>query len=110
MFDALARLADRRHRLVLIVAGVFVLLAAGFGGPVVSLLDSNDDFEDHQSESVLARADLERATGRSAAPDMAVLVRADAPVDSPQAQRKIAAVANELKDPGVADVVTYRRG
>jgi RND superfamily putative drug exporter len=110
MFDALARLADRRHRLVLIVAGVFMLFAAAYGGPVVGLLDSNDDFEDHQSESVLARHDVERATGRSAAPDMVVLVRAGAPVDSPQAQRKIAAVANDLKDPGVADVVAYRRG
>jgi RND superfamily putative drug exporter len=110
MFDALARLADRRRRLVLIVAGVFVLFAAAYGGPVVGLLDSNDDFEDHQSESVLARADIERATGRSAAPDMVVLVRAGAPVDSPQAQRRIAAVANDLEDPGVADVVAYRRG
>ena len=32
MFDALARLADRRHRLVLVVATVFVLFAAAFGG------------------------------------------------------------------------------
>ena len=94
MFDALARLADRRRRLVLVVAGVFVLFAAAYGGPVVGLLDSNDDFEDHQSESVLARADVERATGRSAAPDMVVLVRAGAPVDSPQAQRRIAAVGS----------------
>ena len=110
MFDALARLADHHRRLVLIVAGVFVVFAAAYGGPVVGLLDSNDDFEDHQSESVLARADVERATGHSAAPDMAVLVRAGAPVDSPAAQRKIAAVANDLKDPGVADVVAYKRG
>jgi putative drug exporter of the RND superfamily len=110
MFDALARLADRRHRLVLIVAGVFVLFAAGFGGPVVSLLDSNDDFEDHQSESVIARADVERATGRSAAPDMVVLVRAGAPVQSPEAQERIRAVAQRLRDPDVADVVAYRTG
>jgi RND superfamily putative drug exporter len=110
MFDALARLADRHRRLVLVVAGVFVLFAAAYGGPVVGLLDSNDDFEDHQSESVLARADVERATGRSAAPDMVVLVRAGAPVDSPQAQRKIAAVADDLKDRDVADIVAYRRG
>jgi uncharacterized membrane protein YdfJ with MMPL/SSD domain len=110
MFDALARLADRRHRLVLIIAGVFVLFAAGFGGPVVSLLDSTDDFEDHQSESVIARADIERATGRSAAPDMVVLVRAGAPVQTPEAQEKIRAVAQRLRDPDVADVVAYRAG
>jgi uncharacterized membrane protein YdfJ with MMPL/SSD domain len=110
MFDALARLADRRHRLVLIVAGVFVLFAAGFGGPVVSLLDSTDDFEDHQSESVIARADVERATGRSAAPDMVVLVRAGGPVDGAAAQAKIRAVAQRLRDTDVADVVSYRTG
>jgi RND superfamily putative drug exporter len=110
MFDALARLADRHRRLVLIVAGVFVIFAAAYGGPVVSLLDSNDDFEDHQSESVLARDDVERATGRSAAPDMVVLVRAGAPVDSAAAQRKIARVAGALRDPGVADVIAYRKG
>src|SRR5919198_5612297 len=102
MFDALARLADRRRRLVLIVAGVFVLFAVAYGGPVVSLLDSDDDFEDHQSESVLARYDVERATGQSAAPDMVVLVRAGAPVDSGQAQAKIGRVADALRDPGVA--------
>ena len=61
MFDALARLADRRRRLVLIVAGVFVMFAAAYGGPVVAQLDSDDDFEDHASESVLARDTIQRA-------------------------------------------------
>jgi uncharacterized membrane protein YdfJ with MMPL/SSD domain len=110
VFDALARLADHHRRLVLAVAGVFVIFAAAFGGPVVSLLDSNDDFEDHQSESVLARGDVERATGRSAAPDMVVLVRAGAPVGSAAAQGKIGRVADSLRDPGVADVVAYKKG
>ena len=63
MFDALARLANRRHRLVLVVATVFVVFAAAFGGPVVGMLNSDDDFEDHASESVLARDTVERATG-----------------------------------------------
>jgi uncharacterized membrane protein YdfJ with MMPL/SSD domain len=110
MFDALARLADRHRRLVLIVAGVFVLFAAAYGGPVVGRLNSDDDFEDHQSESVLARADVERATGQSAAPDMVVLVRLGAAADSAQAQQKIARVAGALRDPDVADVIAYRTG
>ncbi len=110
MFDALARLADHHRRLVLIVAGVFVLFAAAYGGPVVGLLSSDDDFEDHQSESVLARGDVERATGRSAAPDMVVLVRLGAPVGTDKAQQKIARVAGELRDPGVAEVIAYRAG
>src|SRR5215207_6790440 len=110
MFDALARLADRRRRLVLALAVVFVLFAGAFGGPVVTLLDADDDFEDHASESVLARDTVERATGRSASPDMVVLVRLGASVDGLQAQRKIARVAGLLRDRDVAAVGAYRDG
>jgi RND superfamily putative drug exporter len=110
MFDALARLADRRRRLVLALAVVFVVFAGAVGGPVVSLLDSDDDFEDHASQAVLARQTIERATGRSASPDMVVLARLGAPVDSPAAQRKIERVAAALRDRDVATVVAYRAG
>jgi uncharacterized membrane protein YdfJ with MMPL/SSD domain len=103
VFDALARLADRRRRLVLVVAAVWVAFAVAFGGPVVTLLDSNDDFEDHASESVLARAAVEGASGHSASPDMVVLVR-----DADQA--KVDRVAAALRDPGVASVVAPRDG
>jgi uncharacterized membrane protein YdfJ with MMPL/SSD domain len=108
--DGLARLIVRRRRLVLAFTVVFVLFAGAYGGPVVSLLDTDDDFEDHGSESVLARDAVERATGRSASPDMVVLVRLGAPVDSPQAQEKIARVAEQLRDPDVAEVVAVRDG
>ena len=108
--DRLARLIYRRRRLVLASTVVFVLFAVAYGGPVVSLLDSDDDFEDHGSESVLARDAVERATGRSASPDMVVLVRLGAPVDSPEAQAKIARVAQQLEHPDVADVVAVRDG
>jgi putative drug exporter of the RND superfamily len=110
VFDALARLADRRHRLVLTLAAAFVLFAAAFGGPVVTLLDSDDDFEDHGSESVLARGEIEQASGHSASPDMVVLVRLGAPVSSQAAQAKIARVARALEDPGVAAVAAARDG
>jgi uncharacterized membrane protein YdfJ with MMPL/SSD domain len=108
--DGLARLIFRRRRLVLAFTVVFVLFAAAYGGPVVSLLDSDDDFEDHGSESVLARDAVERATGRSASPDMVVLVRLGAPVESPQAEEKIARVAQQLEGPDVAEVVAVRDG
>jgi uncharacterized membrane protein YdfJ with MMPL/SSD domain len=108
--DRLARLIFRRRRLVLAFTVGFVLFAGAYGGPVVSLLDSDDDFEDHGSESIQARDAVERATGRSASPDMVVLVRAGAPVDSPQAEEKIARVAEQLRDPGVAEVVAVRDG
>jgi RND superfamily putative drug exporter len=108
--DRLARLIYRRRRLVLGFTVVFVLFAAAYGGPVVGMLNSDDDFEDHGSQSVLARDDVQRATGRSASPDMVVLVRLGAPVDSPQAQEKIARVAQALEHPDVADVVAVRNG
>ena len=108
--DRLARLIFRRRRLVLGFTVVFVLFAGAYGGPVVGLLDSDDDFEDHGSQSVLARAAVEQATGRSASPDMVVLVRLGAPVDAPQAQQKIARVAQSLEEPDVAEVVAVRDG
>src|SRR5688572_5700620 len=108
--QALARTIYRRRWLVLALTVVTVLAAGAFGGPVVGLLDSDDDFEDHGAESILARDAVEQATGRSASPDMVVLVRLDAPVDSLQAQEKIARVAGTLDDPRVADVVAVRDG
>jgi uncharacterized membrane protein YdfJ with MMPL/SSD domain len=108
--DRLARLIDRRRRLVLAFTVVLVLFAGAFGGPVVSLLDSDDDFEDHGSESILARDAVEAATGRSASPDLIALVRLGAPIDSPQARQKVARVADALRDRDVADVVAVRDG
>jgi putative drug exporter of the RND superfamily len=110
MLDALARLVLRRRRLVLALAGALVAFAAVYGGPVVGMLDSDDDFEDNASEAVLARQALEEATGRSASPDLVALVRLGAPVDSPHAQAKIARVARALRAPEVAGVVAYRDG
>jgi RND superfamily putative drug exporter len=108
--QALARTIHRRRRLVLALTLATVLAAGAYGGPVVGLLDTDDDFEDHGSESVIARETVERVTGRSASPDMVVLVRLGAPVESRPAQAKIARVAAALRDPGVAEVVAVRDG
>ncbi len=93
----LARLIERRRRFVLGFTVVFVLFAAAFGGPVVTLLDSDDDFEDHGSESILARDAIERATGRSAAPDFVALVQ-------DRSEEKVARVEAAMQDPDVAAV------
>ena len=92
MLDALARVLDRRRRAVLVAAVVVVFAAGAFGGPVVGLLDTGDDFSDPQSESILARDTIERTTGRSAAPDAIVLVRLGAEAGTPAAKRKLDAV------------------
>ncbi len=108
--QALARIIYRRRRLVLAMTLATVLAAGAYGGPVVGLLDTDDDFEDPSSEAVVARATVERVTGRSASPDMVVLVRLGAPVESRPAQQKIARVAGALRDPDVAQVVAVRGG
>ena len=60
----------------MLIASVAVVFAAGaFGGPVVGLLETGDDFSDPRSESIQARDTIERTTGRSSAPDAIVLVR-----------------------------------
>ena len=110
MLDRLARFIDRRRRLVLAAAAVVVVMAGVFGGPVVGLLGSDDDFEDPASQAVQAREAVERATGRSASPDLVALVRLGAPVDSPQAQAKLRRVEEVLRDRDVAEVLAHREG
>jgi RND superfamily putative drug exporter len=107
---ALARFIDRRRRLVLAGAVVLVVVAGAFGGPVVGLLDSGDDFEDPAAEAVHAREAIEQATGRSASPDLVALVRLGAPIDSPRAQAKLRRVAEAMRDRDVAQVLAYREG
>jgi len=108
MLDALARLIARRRRAVLVASVIAIAFAGAFGGPVVGLLDSDDDFEDAASESVVAVEAVQRATGRSASPDAVALVRLGAPIEQPQAQAKLRRVAEALRDRDVAEVLAYR--
>jgi uncharacterized membrane protein YdfJ with MMPL/SSD domain len=110
MLDALARFIDRRRRALLAAAVVVVAVAGMFGGPVVGILGSDDDFEDPASEAVAAREATERATGQSAAPDAIALVRLGAPVESRAAQAKIRRVAGAMRDRDVAEVVAVQGG
>src|SRR5215210_7904572 len=81
MLDALARFVDRRRRAVLALAVIAVVGGAAFGGPVVGLLDSNDDFEDPSSQSVQAREKLARVVAAVRDPDVAEIgaLRGDQP-------------------------------
>jgi uncharacterized membrane protein YdfJ with MMPL/SSD domain len=108
MLDALARFIHARRRAVLIGTVVFMVVAAGVGGPVAGLLDAENDFDDPDSESIRASADIERATGQSASPDLVALVRLGAPVDSPAARAKLNRVVEALRGPDVAQVAAYR--
>jgi RND superfamily putative drug exporter len=105
MFDRLARLADRRHRLVLAVAALAVVAAGAFGGPVATRLSSaSTNFEDSQSESALARKQLEEATG--VAPGIALVALVETPQGAERATaRRLREVAATIaRDPAVAHV------
>ena len=76
MFAFLGDLVYRRRRLVLVVTGLFVVVAAGLGGPVATILTSGTNtFEDPATESVKARNILAHATGANPQVTLTALVR-----------------------------------
>jgi RND superfamily putative drug exporter len=110
MIDRLARLAVDRYRRVLVLAGAVFLLAAAFGGPVVSILKSeNSDFQDPKAQNQQVLRTIERATGQTAAYGLAALVPSagDARTD-PAARRQSARVVSLLRaQPGFQRAVDY---
>lgn len=106
MFERLAQLADKRHRLVLAGAALVVVTAAAFGGPVAGLLSgASTNFEDSQAESALARKQLERAAGVSPGVALVALVETPQGASSAAGKRRIEQVAATIaRDPSVARV------
>jgi uncharacterized membrane protein YdfJ with MMPL/SSD domain len=104
----LARLADLIHRRrgrVLALAAAFAVVAGVLGGPVVGLLDSDRDFEDAASESVVARDRIAAATGALVTPSVVALVRTPGPVTGAAARARAAGVARAIgRDRDVARV------
>jgi uncharacterized membrane protein YdfJ with MMPL/SSD domain len=74
----LAELAAGRSRRTLLLAGAVFLLAAALGGPVVSILKSeNSDFQDPKAQNQQVLSVIERATGQTASYGLAALVPTD---------------------------------
>src|SRR5687767_7176805 len=94
MLDQLSQLLFRRRRAVLAAFFVAFGLAGALGGPVATILKSDDDFDDPAAEAIVARAQLTAATGASPAPDVIAL--------APRAQ--VGAAEAALRDPAVAAV------
>jgi uncharacterized membrane protein YdfJ with MMPL/SSD domain len=92
MFDALARLADRRARRVGLFAIAFFLLAGALGGGVAERLDPYGA-DDPSTEAVESREQLEDAGNRI--PAVLVVVE-NAPVAQPSTRRRVAALEREL--------------
>ncbi|MEA2289879.1 MAG: trehalose monomycolate/heme transporter [Solirubrobacteraceae bacterium] len=97
MLDALARLIHRRRARVLALAGVFAVVAAVLGGPVVGLLTADNDFEDPASESVAARDRIAQATGALVTPSVVALVRTPGPVTEPPGRARVAALVRAVE-------------
>ncbi len=93
MFDALARLADRRARRVGLLAVAFFLLAGALGGSVAERLDPYGA-DDPATETVEAKEQLQDAGLR--VPGVIVVVD-DAPVAAPATRARIENLAAELR-------------
>ena len=107
-FDRLGAFAVRRHRLILVVALIGVIVAGAVGGGVLARLSSGG-FDDPGSESAKA-ADQLLATFDAAPSDIVLIARSadGASVDTAGVAAAGAALATRLADQGdVRDVVSY---
>jgi uncharacterized membrane protein YdfJ with MMPL/SSD domain len=102
MFDALARLANRRARRVGLLAIAFFLLAGALGGSVANRLDPYGA-DDPATEAVKAREQLEDAGLR--VPGVVVVVD-HAPVASASTRPRIEALERELRARGDVESVS----
>ncbi|HEX8959929.1 MAG TPA: MMPL family transporter [Solirubrobacterales bacterium] len=93
MFDALARLADRRARRTVLLAVAFFVVAGALGGSVASRLDPYGA-EDPATESAQARKALADAGFH---PPGAIVVIRHAPVATAAGRARIAAIARQVR-------------
>jgi uncharacterized membrane protein YdfJ with MMPL/SSD domain len=109
MFTALADLAYRRGRRVVIVAVLAALAAGAVGGSVADRLDPYNA-DDPASESYRAEQLLERS-GAEPTVDVVALVETEADVRSGPGRARVERVAAELRgDPDIATVTTFEDG
>jgi RND superfamily putative drug exporter len=104
MFTALARLAQRHARAVVVVAVLFAILAAALGGSVANRLDPYGA-EDPSTESVKAQKQLQEAGYRF--PSLVALVE-NAPVARPATRARVEALEQSVRrNPEVDQVLGY---
>ncbi len=106
MFTKLGTIIVQRHRQVLVLSIVGLIVAGLLGGSVFSRL-STGGFEDPSTESVAARELLESEFD-TGAPNVVFLVSADDSVDSPDVAADGQAFTDELAARGdLANVASY---
>ena len=104
MFDALARLAQNRAKLVAALAIVFFLAAGAFGSGVADKLDPYGA-DDPDTETAQAAERLERAGHRDVG--LVVLLR-NAPAEAPKTAARAGRISQQLtRDPAVSQVTGF---
>jgi uncharacterized membrane protein YdfJ with MMPL/SSD domain len=110
MIARLADLAVVHSRRTLLIAGAVFLLAAALGGPVVSILKSeNSDFQDPKAQNQQVLKTIERATGQTATYGLAALVpsRGDVRSDGATLQESTRVAALLAVQPGFQRAIDY---
>jgi uncharacterized membrane protein YdfJ with MMPL/SSD domain len=104
MFDALARLAQGRRKLVVAIAAIFFLAAGAFGSGVADKLDPYGA-DDPESEAVEARERLEKDGHRGVG---LVVLFQNTPAASEKSEERVTRIATELQsDRDVASVYGF---
>src|SRR4051812_34552261 len=96
MFDAIARLTQRRPRRVLAVALLVAVAAGALGSNVASRLFPYGA-DDPSTDSVKAKELLERSTGVDPAVGLVALVDSRAPAGSASARARVRRVSGALR-------------
>lgn len=106
----LSSLADRisaRPRRILVVAALFTVFAAVFGGPVFGLLEASGGFTDRDSDSARAVERLDAATKERSSDRAILLVRPGGSVRSAGVRAELAELGRHAaRVPGVASVAS----
>jgi putative drug exporter of the RND superfamily len=102
MFDALARLADRRARRLALLAVAFFVVAGVLGGSVANHLDPYGA-DDPATEAVQAKSQLQAAGYR--APAVVVVVE-DAPVAKPATRARVTSLEDQVRQRSDVKAVT----
>jgi uncharacterized membrane protein YdfJ with MMPL/SSD domain len=104
MLAALARLADRRARWVIVLSALCFIAAGALGAGVADRLDPYQA-DDPDTESVQAREQLEDAGYR---PTAVVVLIEDVKLDSREGRERVESIAREVRrDPDVTEVTGY---
>jgi uncharacterized membrane protein YdfJ with MMPL/SSD domain len=104
MLAALARLADRRARWVIVLSALAFIAAGALGAGVADRLDPYQA-DDPDTESVQAREQLEDAGYR---PTGVIVLIEDVKVDSREGRERVESIAREVRrDPDVTEVASY---